>query len=230
MLKHRSQFRLILIILTTILVAVVLSSCGSDGDEVAAIERISDPGVTLNIDDLTAFGFKKSKTYDVEGLIGAESAYYGFWALDIYDRKDYEVRFFKSHSDAVELGIAQADERCCETADLDEDTSSWPVGMKDMRQCGGDKASGPASHGIQNCKQPKYWDYSIYANMILLCSGGDPEHARELCNDLLEQLQPDPEPAAQLKLNFDPLLAVNNNGTHFGPETRERSAGLNSLG
>ena len=100
-----------------------------------------------------------------------------------------------AHADAVELGTAQADERSGENADLDEETASWPVGMKDMRQCGGDKASGPASHGIQNCKQPKYWDFSIYANMILLCSGGDVEAAQSLCNDLLIELQPKPDEA-----------------------------------
>jgi hypothetical protein len=172
-----------------------LSACGSDNTEVGAIQRISDPGVILTIDDLTEFGFKKSKTYDVEGLIGAESAYYGFWADDPYDRKDYEVRFFKSHSDAVELGTAQADERSGENADLDEDTASWPVGMKDMRQCGGDLGAGPVSHGIQNCKSPKYWDFSIYANMIVLCSGGDVETAQSLCNDLLLKLQPQDDPA-----------------------------------
>jgi hypothetical protein len=191
--KHRSQFGLIILI-SSLLLAFALSTCGGD-DESAAIARISDPGVILSIDDLTAFGFKKSKTYDVEGLVGAESAYYGFWAIDPYAREDYEVRFFKTHADAVELGVAQADERSGETAILDDELASWPVGMKDMRQCGGDKASGPASHGIQNCKQPKYWDYSIYANMILLCSGGDVEHAQELCRKLLEYLESQQNPA-----------------------------------
>ena len=173
----------------------MLTACGSDDAASGEIPRISDPGVNLSIDDLTAFGFKKSKTYDVEGLIGAESAYYGFWADDPYARKDYEVRFFASHADAVELGTAQADERSGENADLDEETTSWPVGMKDMRQCGGDLGAGPVSHGIQNCKQPKYWDFSIYANMIVLCAGGDVEGARELCDDLLQNLRPQPDPA-----------------------------------
>ncbi|MBP39411.1 MAG: hypothetical protein QF676_04990 [Dehalococcoidia bacterium] len=189
-----SQFRWILIF-SLLVIATVISSCGSDDDDVVTIPRISDAGTVLAIEDLTAFGFKKSKTYDVEGLVGAESAYYGFWGNDPYDRKDYEVRFFASHADAVELGVPQADERSGDTAILDDEFSSWPVGMKDMRQCGGDKASGPASHGIQNCKQPKYWDYSIYSNMILLCAGGDVERARELCNDLLINLQPKNESA-----------------------------------
>jgi hypothetical protein len=173
----------------------MVSSCGSDDDGAAAIPRIHDPGKVFEITDLQDVGFKKSKTYDVEGLVGADSAYYGFWSLDPYDRKDYEVRFFPSHTDAIDLGTAQADERSGEDAILEDEESSWPVGMKDARQCTGDLASGPASHGIQNCKSPKYWDYSIYGNMILLCSGGEVETARELCNDLLVQLDPPPEGA-----------------------------------
>jgi len=165
-------------------------ACGSDDSDEAAIPRIYDPGKNLTIEDLQAVGFKKSKTYDVEGLVGANNAYYGFWGPDPYDRKDYEVRFFASHSDAIELGTAQADERSGEDAILDKELMSWPEGVKDARECKGDKGSGPVSHGVQSCKSPKYWDYSIYANMILLCSGGDIETARILCNDLLETIEP----------------------------------------
>ena len=165
-------------------------ACGSDDSDEAAIPRIYDPGKKLTIEDLQAVGFKKSKTYDVEGLVGADNAYYGFWGPDPYDRKDYEVRFFASHSDAIEQGTAQADERSGEDAILDKELMSWPEGVKDARECKGDKGSGPVSHGVQSCKSPKYWDYSIYANMILLCSGGDIETARILCNDLLETIEP----------------------------------------
>ena len=164
-------------------------ACGSDDSDEAAIPRIYDPGEKLTIEDLQAVGFKKSKTYDVEGLVGADNAYYGFWGPDPYDRKDYEVRFFPSHSDAIELGTAQADERSGADAILDKELMSWPEGVKDARECKGDKGSGPVSHGVQRCKSPKYWDYSIYANMILLCSGGDIDTARILCNDLLETFE-----------------------------------------
>ena len=165
-------------------------ACGGENADEVAIPRIYDPGKKLTIEDLQAVGFKKSKTYDVEGLVGADNAYYGFWGPDPYDRKDYEVRFFPSHSDAIELGTAQADERSGEDAILDKELMSWPEGVKDARECKGDKGSGPVSHGVQSCKSPKYWDYSIYANMILLCSGGDIETARILCNDLLETIEP----------------------------------------
>lgn len=177
-----------LIVLTVgFLLAVSVSSCGSDDTDAAAlIPRISDPGTILELADLQAVGFKKSKQYNVEGLTGASSAYFGFWGLDPYDRKDYEVRFFPSHFDAVELGTALASERIGEDSLLEEDNSNWPVGLKDARRCTGSKAySGP-----QNCLTPKYWDFSIYANMILICSGGDVETAKLFCNDLLTELKP----------------------------------------
>ena len=193
--RRRSSFSLSVMVVAAFVLGAAVASCGSDDSAASGIPRIYDPGKTLAIEDLQAIGFKKSKTYDVEGLTGADSAYYGFWAIDTYDRRDYEVRFFPSHSDAVELGTAQADERSGEDAILDEDEMSWPVGVKDARQCKGDVASGPVSHGIGSCKSPKYWDYSIYANMILLCSGGDVATARELCNDLLTMLEPQPDEA-----------------------------------
>lgn len=187
--KHSSLSLLTLTAMMFVL-AAALNACGSDDSAVAAIPRIYDGGEIYVIEDLQDVAFKKSKTYKVEGLTGALSAYYGFWALDPYAREDYEVRFFASHSDAIELGTAQADERSGEDAVLDDEEASWPVGMKDARQCAGDLGSGPASHGIQNCKSPKYWDYSIYNNMILLCSGGNVENARKLCNEFLVVLDP----------------------------------------
>ena len=60
-----SQFRWILIF-SLLVIATVISSCGSDDDDVVTIPRISDAGTVLAIEDLTAFGFKKSKTYDVK--------------------------------------------------------------------------------------------------------------------------------------------------------------------
>ena len=65
------------------------------------------------------------------------------------------------------------------------------MGIKDARRCTGSKAySGP-----QNCKTPMYWDYSIYASMILICSGTDLATAQIRCNDLLTVLDPDDDAA-----------------------------------
>ena len=107
------------------------------------------------------------------------------------NRQDYELRFFSPHSDAVELGTALADERIGDSASLNEETATWPEGIKDARRCTGSKGySGP-----QNCKTPKYWDYLIYANMILICSGTDLATAQIRCNDLLTVLDPQDDAA-----------------------------------
>ncbi len=189
--RRHSSIRVLVLIAAVLAFGATVSTCDSDEPEAVLIPRIYDSGKTLTFADLQAIGFKKSKTYDVEGLTGAESAYFGFWGLDPYDRKDYEVRFFPSHSDAIELGTALADERIGEDAKIEEENSNWPVGLKDARRCTGSKAySGP-----QNCLTPKYMDYSIYANMILICSGGDVETAQIQCNDLLTVLEPRPDGA-----------------------------------
>ena len=190
MFTMRIRRRLLLTTLTVAAVLLIAAACGSDdgvGSSGSGIEPISNIPQIFSIDDLTAFGFKKSKTYDVEGLTGADAAYFGFWGLDPYDRKDYEVRFFPSHEDALNDGTTQADERL-QAEKLKEDESSWPEGLKDARLCGGDEASGPASHGIQACTQAKYKSYFIYGNMILFCSGGDQDQAEKRCRGLLGQL------------------------------------------
>jgi len=78
-----------------------------------------------------------------------------------------------------------------DSASLNEETATWPEGIKDARRCTGSKGySGP-----QNCKTPKYWDYLIYANMILICSGTDLATAQIRCNDLLTVLDPQDDAA-----------------------------------
>ncbi len=187
MFKTRFRKRLLLVTLTVAAAGLIAAACGTDdGAGGSGIQSISAISQTFTLDDLTAFGFKKSKTYDLEGLTGADAAYFGFWGTDPYDRKDYEVRFYPSHADAVNIGRALADERLV-PAKLKKDASSWPQGLKDARLCSGDEASGPASHGIQACTKAKYKAYFIYGNMILLCSGGDEGQAEERCRKLLGQ-------------------------------------------
>ncbi len=187
MLKVHIRKRLLLITLTVAAGGLIAAACGTDdGVGSSGIQPISAISQTLTIDDLTAIGFKKSKTYDLEGLTGADAAYFGFWGTDPYDRKDYEVRFYPSHADALNIGTALADERLV-PAKLKKDASSWPQGLKDARLCSGDEASGPASHGIQACTKAKYKAYFIYGNMILFCSGGNVEQSNERCRELLGQ-------------------------------------------
>ena len=72
-----------------LLIITVLSfSCSSASDELpgANIEKISNPNVNLELEDITSLGFKKNKTYKVKDLPEAKSAYYGFLKIEIYKR------------------------------------------------------------------------------------------------------------------------------------------------
>ena len=66
--------------LTILLSSIFLFGCGSQQDDLpgANIEKISNPDKNLVLEDITALGFKKNKTYKVNDLPDAKSAYYGF--------------------------------------------------------------------------------------------------------------------------------------------------------
>jgi hypothetical protein len=169
------------------LFAVIFIACGSSSDsDAGAIAKITSSETIFSLEDLTEVGFKKNKTFDVEGLTGATTAYNGFWGLDPYDRKDYEARFYQSHADAVEFGVVFADERTGPDANIKTGETMWGEGAKDARACtrsaGGDSS---------NCRISKYGDYVIYGNMILVCQGRDSETSLTQCAALLEQLVPE---------------------------------------
>ena len=183
-----------------VLVLAAMSGCGGeDGTESGAsaaeksagegIQKIRPSSQIYVVEDLTSFGFKKAKTYDVEGLPEAVAAYYGFWGLDPYKRADYEVRFYASHEDAVEYGTALVEERIGRGAKLTAETATWTEGVKDARVCV--NIGGTMSHG-DSCMEPKYFDYVIAANMVLLCQGRDSEGSLEACDELLAQMAESP--------------------------------------
>ncbi len=181
------NFRSVLISLFTATLLAIAVACGSSTDsDDGAVAKITPSETIFALEDLTAIGFKKGKTFDVEGLTGATDAYHGFWGLDPYDRKDYEARFYPSHAYAVEFGVVFADERTGSDANIKTDETMWEEGAKEARACtrsaGGDSS---------NCRVSKYGDYVIYGNMILVCQGRDSSTALEQCAALLEQLVPD---------------------------------------
>ena len=186
---------LAILVLASLLVAAACGGGGDGSEEGAAGEtafqyrKITPIERTLSLDDLLATGFKKSKTYNVEELPEAKSAYFGFFGLDPYNRSDYEARFYETHKDAIEHGTWWAEQRVGKDAPLSEDEAPWKEGNKDARSCKGDLASGPASHGIQACTSPKYYEYAIYGNMILFCHGQDEVEAVENCRLLLTEIE-----------------------------------------
>jgi hypothetical protein len=177
-----------LLVAVLLFMAVTMPACGSSSDsesDSGGVAKITPSGTIYSLDDLLAVGFKKAKTFDVEGLTAATSAYYGFWGLDPYDRKEFEARFYKSHADAVEFGTAFADERTGPDAIIKSGETSWEEGAKEARSCV--RISSNAS-----CHLSKYGDYVIYGNMILICQGRDSATSLEQCAALLDEVAPTP--------------------------------------
>lgn len=175
------------LIIVMCLMLVVATACGSSPDSANEIVAKITPSETIfSLESLTDVGFKKGKTFDVEGLTGAITAYLGFWGLDPYDRKNYEARFYPSHADAVEFGTIFADERTGPDAVIKTGETMWEEGAKEARSC--NRAAGANS---SNCRISKYGDYIIYGNMILICEGRDSATSLEQCALLLEQIVPE---------------------------------------
>ncbi|MCZ6538208.1 MAG: hypothetical protein O6922_00075 [Chloroflexi bacterium] len=154
----RSLFSLVVFV-----VAVTVTGCGSSSGgagNTASFAKISDTGRILSIED-------------VEGLTGAVAAYIGFWTPPGLESLNYEIRVYPSHQAAVEKGTSFAEEASGESAVLNADEATWPVGVRDRRMI-----VGGGSRGSQN---PRYGDYVILSNLVILCEGRTSEHSIERC-------------------------------------------------
>jgi len=174
-----------------LVVPLLLIACGSDGETSSKVEegfrKVAPSDRTYTFDDLLAFGFRKSKQYDVEGLPKATGAWHGFWGPDPYSRKDYEVRFYASHEDAVEYGTALADQVTgSDTLRANKDSLTWEAGKKEwwIRTSVIGIIGGA---GAQNTA--RYGDFAIFGNMIVLCEGQDSSVSLEVCEGLVNALR-----------------------------------------
>lgn len=179
-----SRFRKPLFLLVLIVVAAAISGCGSSSGGSAkgiTFEKVSDTGRILSIEDVQAFGWKRGRKYDVSGLTGADAAYLGFWAQPGRESLNFEIRVYPTHQAAVELGTPFAGEGAGENAVLRAEDAKWPEGVRDRRVI-----VGGGSRGSQN---PRYGDYVILDNLIILCEGRTPEHAIERCTPFVALLR-----------------------------------------
>ena len=99
-------------ILYSIFIIAILISCGESESSENELVIITSSEKIYTFDDLKEIGFKKNREYDIEELPGATEAYFGFWGIKRSESKDYEIRFYSSHSDAVNLGENLAIEVC----------------------------------------------------------------------------------------------------------------------
>ena len=169
--------------------AVVLVACGSDGDSAAvsstrgadALQKINAVDRIYTVDDLRAAGMKTSKQFDVTGLTGAVDVWFGFFTPPGDTVRDYEVRFFPSHGDAVKLGTALAEEGSGEDAKLLSRNATWQEGLSERTWY--------RVSGLWAEFAPKYMDYVIYGNMILLCEGLEPASSVGRCGALIDAVE-----------------------------------------
>tara|TARA_B100000700_G_scaffold76927_1_gene86276 strand:- start:257 stop:823 length:567 start_codon:yes stop_codon:yes gene_type:complete len=170
-------------ILTMLLSLAFIYCAGNPADQsnISTNEKFSDFERLFTVDDVIAIRWKKGKTYDVEGLEGADSAFMGFWELPGVGLLNYEVRIYPSHADAVKLGIKFAENSSGVDAALNADDALWDEGVRDRRII-----VGGGSRGSQN---PRYGNYVIVGNMVILCEGRTPEHSLDQCAPFVAQLK-----------------------------------------
>ncbi len=188
--SFRSIYSLAIVLCLAVTMAIAASTaCGSDtgdsGGGAPAEGNGGDPRIrstegTYTIDNLkAAAGVKANKDYDVEELPGADAA----WRI-IYNRLDYEVRFYPDHQTLLDDGIPYVEHVTGDDAIVIGDDVIWEEGAKDRRRCSRD-ADTPHS----GCSySPRYWDYVVVGNMILMCEGLESKQSIENCDNLLEQL------------------------------------------
>ena len=186
---NSGKARLLILLLAVTALSVATVACGSDSSgggsssdgpiaKIDATERI------YTIQDFIDAGFKKSKTYDVEGLPEALEVLYGFYGVDPYKRQEYEVRFYPSHAEAIATGIDYADEVTGPDAVLLKDVQRYKEGLRERRLC-----TGNGGHHVGKCDLPKYFDYVVVGNMILLCQGKDSSISLQNCADMMAVVQ-----------------------------------------
>lgn len=176
---------LIATIATVFALTPIIASCGNSSESESSDSgpqssrdlRIVDAPETITVDDLTGIGMKVGKDYDVETLEGATSSNLLFWRVND-TAVEYEVRFYQSHADAVNLGTAPAQEGSGPDAIIDVDIANYKEGIRDRRTIFDFRAE----------PKPKYGAYGIYANIVMLCEGRDDAEAWSRCQALIDQI------------------------------------------
>ena len=154
------KYKYMIIKSLVVLAILIIFSC-SNNDEVGPRESILDgsyDNLELTRESFEKIGFKFNKDYNIENLPDVVSAHYGFWGLKSFERLAYESRFYPSNKVAKESGIFYAEEVTGSNAILKKSEASWKEGIKDR--------SGTA---FESTQMPKYMDYIIFGNVIVLC-------------------------------------------------------------
>ena len=195
--------------LNLLIVGLLVLSCGSNSEpqvseiQQTVFEKIEDHSVLLTIEDFKTIGYKPIRTVKKDKLMeGMVNAYYGFRKVPIKDWAgkdivDYELRFFDSHQDAISMGEKSADLRTGKNAQLRKNDSKdpdathpiaadWSELLKDARECQGNIVG---SHHAGLCMSPRYAEYKIFGNVIILGQGGNLEESHEHISFIVDALK-----------------------------------------
>jgi len=189
MADHRDgrQVRRIAVAVSLLSVFLTAAACGAEGDgeRTAAFQQVTASDSVLTIDHFLIVGFKKNKQYSVDELPGGVDAWTGFWGLDPYSRRDYEIRFYSSHEDALKYGPSLAEEVAGENAEAFRKNPTWKEGAKDRWQ---NAFTGDMSASSLSGPSPKFGAYAIFGNVLMLCEGADSTQGLERCEALVGAL------------------------------------------
>lgn len=180
------------IIILVLMLGMIIGACSSNESE-KLLSKITKGSKKYSIEDFTRFGFKIGEEYDSDELPYAQSVYWGFWKdIDAPEPSrirslgrnpggmvEFEIRFYSSHKDAMNYGIKYADDATGENAVLIKHKSLWPEGIRNRRTSGGPDGS----------PLPKYGDYVVFANFIIICEGVSSKESFQNCTNFLKNLE-----------------------------------------
>ena len=175
---HKDKLLTLLILIATL---IVFTGCSSNSDELDLISedggiltsRITNEGSIYVIADFEEAGLKKPKSLKADAVDKktgeaitpeATEVHFGFFKSSL-GPKDVEVRFYKSHSDAITYGVPTA-----------EKTISTVVAFTNalIETKSAESATSTSGYGA----------YIVTGNTIMICQG-----QIEVCDELLDELK-----------------------------------------
>lgn len=159
--------------------AQVAAESGASSAAVVTMPKISRSERTYTVDDLRLAGWKPVRQYDISGLPHATEAWRGF-----FSQMEFEARFYAGHSDAIAYGMEWADVVTGPDARVFGPEVRWEEGARDRRQYN----APTGTHG-SGSYTPRYGDFVIAGNMVLLCEGSDSVAALLNCERFLANVK-----------------------------------------
>ena len=157
-----------------------LLSCSSEeSNNSVNLEKIVNPEFNISINEISIPKIKLGKKYIVDDLPEAIAA-----SRAIYNKKDLEIREYKTHEEAIQFGEEFASSVSGKDAIVSGDNVMWKEGAKDRRKC-----VPRAGNSEAGCDQtPRFGGYIIFGNLIILCEGLSEQESLELCHSFKSSL------------------------------------------